>query len=409
MATRLENPEPLRRDVNDQRFSMRERSSSVPGPYLSRSSYGDLDNHTNNEYSGQQGYRDRSVSPYNRSGDNYPGYSMSARSANVSAGNRSIDFIKVAVFDGKSSFKDYLGQFELAAFANKWDKQTSAIKLACSLRGSAAALLSDLTPGMKRDYDRLVKALTERFEPENQRELYKAQIKQRIRKRDEPLTELAQDIKRLTRMAYPSAFLDLRDTLSKDCFIEALNDADMELFICQKEPETLDDAVRIALKYEAFSQCRRKRTTLAKTGIRMQFDDNSLDLTLRDELREIKSELRDMKTEKQNTQTVSQNRPVPMQNNRKCFICGDDRHLMRSCPFKEQSNNQTRAPTLNSAANRHNNGRQNRNRRYWQNAQNNQSTESTVTRQQNAGVPNDSRNADSENCRQLRTWVRPQL
>lgn len=107
---------------------------------------------------------------------------MSARSANVSAGNRSNDFIKVAVFDGKSSFKDYLGQFELAAFANKWDKQTSAIELACSLRGSAAALLSDLTPGMKRDYDRLVKALTERFEPENQCELYKAQIKQRIRK-----------------------------------------------------------------------------------------------------------------------------------------------------------------------------------------------------------------------------------
>ena len=409
MATRLENPEPLRRDVNDQRFSMRERSSSVPGPYLSRSSYGDLDNHTNNEYSSQQGYRDRSVSPYNRSGDNYPAYSMPARSANVSAGNRSIDFIKVAVFDGKSSFKDYLGQFELAAFANKWDKQTSAIKLACSLRGSAAALLSDLTPGMKRDYDRLVKALTERFEPENQCELYKAQIKQRIRKKDEPLTELAQDIKRLTRMAYPSAFLDLRDTLSKDCFIEALNDADMELFICQKEPETLDDAVRIALKYEAFSQGRRKRTMLAKAGIRMQFEDNSLDLTLRDELREIKSELREMKTEKQNTQTVSQNRPVPMQNNRKCFICGDDRHLMRSCPFKEQSNNQTRAPMLNSAANRHNNGRQNRNRRHWQNAQNNQSTESTVTRQQNAGVPNDSRNADSENCRQLRTWVRPQL
>ena len=26
------------------------------------------------------------------------------------------------MYDGKSSFKDYLGQFELAVFANKWDK-----------------------------------------------------------------------------------------------------------------------------------------------------------------------------------------------------------------------------------------------------------------------------------------------
>ena len=81
------------------------------------------------------------------------------------------------------------------------------------MQGSAAAILSDLTPEMKRDYDRLVKALTERFEPENQCKIYKAQIKQWIMKRDEPLTELAQDIKRVTRMAYPSAFLDLNDTL----------------------------------------------------------------------------------------------------------------------------------------------------------------------------------------------------
>ena len=296
ITARLENQEPTRRDVTEQRSFMRECSSSVPGPYSSRSACDELNNHTSNDcYSGPPMYRDRSVSPYNRSGDNnYPYYSMSARPANTSSGNRSTDFIKVAVYDGKSSFKDYLVQFELAAFANKWDKQTSAIKLACSLRGSAAALLSDLTPGMKRDYDRLVKALTERFEPENQCDIYKAQMKQRVRKRDEPLTELAKDIKRLTRMTYPSAFLDIRDTLSKDCFIETLNDADMELFICQKEPETLDDAVRIALKYEAFSQGRRKRIAIAKTGVRMQFEDNPTDLTLREELREIKSELRDM-------------------------------------------------------------------------------------------------------------------
>ena len=405
IVSRLETSETARRDVNDQRHFTRERSSSVPGPYPSRSTYDDFNNHTINEYSG----RDRSVSPYNRSGDNYPAYSMTARSANVSSGNRPIDFIKVAVYEGKSSFKDYLGQFELAAFANRWDKQTSAVKLACSLRGSAAAILSDLTPEMKRDYDRLVKALTERFEPENQCEIYKAQIKQRIRKRDEPLTELAQDIKRLTRMAYPSAFLDLRDTLSKDCFIEALNDADMELFICQKEPETLDDAVRIALKYEAFSQGRKKRTASAKAGVRMQFEDDLPDLTLRDELREIKSELREMKNEKPNTQTVSENVHVPMQNGKQCYFCGDDRHLIRFCPFRDQANSYARAPTYNGGANRQNNGQMNVNRRPRYNSKKNQSTNRTDNRQQNDYTPNYPRNAGSENCRQLRTWVWPQL
>ena len=112
---------------------------------------------------------------------------------------------------------------------------------------------------VKYDYDQLVAALTNRFEPANQCQFYKAQIKQRIRKRDEPLTELAHDINRLTRMAYPSAVQGLRDTLAKDCFIESLNDVELEMFVCQKEPDTLDDAVRVALKYEAFSQIRRKR------------------------------------------------------------------------------------------------------------------------------------------------------
>lgn len=405
IVSRLETSETARRDVNDQRHFTRERSSSVPGPYPSRSTHDDFNNHTVNEYSG----RDRSVSPYDRIRDNYPMYSMSARSANVNSGNRPNDFIKVAVYEGKSSFKDYLGQFELAALANKWDKQTSAVKLACSLRGSAAAILSDLTPEMKHDYDRLVKALTERFEPENQCEIYKAQIKQRIRKRDEPLTELAQDIKRLTRMAYPSAFLDLRDTLSKDCFIEALNDADMELFICQKEPETLDDAVRIALKYEAFSQGRKKRTASAKAGVRMQFEDELPDLTLRDELREIKSELRDIKNEKSNTQTAPENMYVPRRNSRQCFLCGDDRHLVRACPFRDQQNSYARAPMYNGGASLQNNGQQNGYSRSRYNGKKNQRSNRTESRQQNDCIPSNPRNTDSENCRQLRTWVWPQL
>ena len=272
--------------------------------------------------------------------------------------------IKVAVYDGKTSWKDYLVQFELAARANKWDKATSAVRLACSLRGSAQSLLSDITPDVRYDYDLLVTALTNRFEPENQCEIYKAQIKQRIRKRDEPLTELAQDIKRLTRMAYPSAVQDLRDTLAKDCFIEALNDVEMEMFICQKEPDTMEDAIRVALKYEAFSQGRRKRLMSNKTGIRMQHESSSTNTFLNDDIREIKEDLKDLKTA---------NKPQPgrgrtPQDGRKCYICGDNTHFQRSCPRKNNlSGNPT--PLLSG----YQSG--NRNGRYYA-MPNNQSTES---------------------------------
>ena len=71
ITARLENQEPTRRDVTEQRSFMRERSSSVPGPYSSRSACDELNNHASNDcYSGPPMYRGRSVSPYNRSGDN---------------------------------------------------------------------------------------------------------------------------------------------------------------------------------------------------------------------------------------------------------------------------------------------------------------------------------------------------
>ncbi|MEW8342614.1 MAG: hypothetical protein AB2708_22420, partial [Candidatus Thiodiazotropha taylori] len=65
-------------------------------------------------------------------------------------------YIKVPVYDGKTSWKDYLVQFELAAQENRWNPHTRAIRLSCSLRGSAQALLSDLTPEIRQNYDSLL-------------------------------------------------------------------------------------------------------------------------------------------------------------------------------------------------------------------------------------------------------------
>ena len=69
----------------------------------------------------------------------------------------------MAVYDGKTSWKDYLDQFELAALANNWDKATSAVRMTCSLKGIAQALLSDITPDVR--YDLFVTALTNRLNP----------------------------------------------------------------------------------------------------------------------------------------------------------------------------------------------------------------------------------------------------
>ena len=92
---------------------------------------------------------------------------------------------KPANYDGTSSLQDYLVQFEMTSELNRWDDTVKAMELATSLRGAAQSILSDLRPEQRRSYEYLVSALTARFEPINQTELYRAQIKSRLRKKSE--------------------------------------------------------------------------------------------------------------------------------------------------------------------------------------------------------------------------------
>lgn len=406
ISARLENQNMVRQPFNLPYGPPPIRSASVPSHAPNRVPSNQDSSERNDRYTVPIG-RERSISPHRYASDNNPNFSM-ASSAPVSVNyrNRSHEpYIKVPVYDGKTSWKDYLVQFELAAQENRWNPHTRAIRLACSLRGSAQALLSDLTPEIRQNYDRLVTTLTERFEPQNQCEIYKSQLKQRIRKRDEGLPELAQDIKRLTRMAYPSAFIDLRDTLSKDSFIEALNDAEMELFICQKEPATIDDAVRLALKYEAFTQGRRKRLSSARNGVRMQYADESQSIISRNDIEEIRSDIRELKT----SSNGPPNKGKPAQNNRgACFNCGQMDHIIRSCPFKDTAGNSQRQGSTHQRQNHY--GPRNGRRDERSNVQqNNQSTESTVNANNDRQDRDFRRNRNQGNFQKLAPRVRLQL
>ena len=112
-------------------------------------------------------------------------------------------------------------------------------------------------------------ALIGRFEPENQSEVFRAQLKGRQRKRGEALTELCQEIKRLVRKAYPLAPRAIREALAKDSFIDSLGDAELEWSVYHANPKNIDAAVEAAVRFEAF-QTGRQRRTLPKQSVRMQ-------------------------------------------------------------------------------------------------------------------------------------------
>jgi hypothetical protein len=56
--------------------------------------------------------------------------------------------------------------------------------------GPAQSVLTDLRPEMRVNYLHLTSALSSRFQPENQAEMYRAQMKNKLRGKNEPIPKL---------------------------------------------------------------------------------------------------------------------------------------------------------------------------------------------------------------------------
>ena len=167
--------------------------------------------------------------------------------------------VKPQLYDGLTDIDEYLTQFNIVAEINQWSSQTKALHLASSLTGSARSLLSELDSEHSRNFSELVNALQSRFGTVNKAELYRAQLKNRLRQKGETIPELAQNIRKLTRQSYPAANSDLIDTLALDHFIDSLLDSEIRIRLRECSPKTIQEAETLAVKMEAQRIADRQR------------------------------------------------------------------------------------------------------------------------------------------------------
>ena len=185
------------------------------------------------------GYREREGSPAVRFKeplyDNYvpPGVTVRQKSDQTkkpaqpaAAKGSNTARVKAATYDGTSSWLDYKSHFDACSRINQWWENEKGLYLAVALRGPAQGILGDLPIDKQQDYESLVKALEERIAPPYQTELYRVQLTERRQKPAESLPELGQAIRRLVNLAYPIVPENVRDTLAKQHFIEALADSE---------------------------------------------------------------------------------------------------------------------------------------------------------------------------------------
>ena len=142
----------------------------------------------------------------------------------------------------------------MLAHINHWKEEDKATYLAVSLKGPALTLLNNIPLESLYSYDALVAALETRFGSAHQAELHRVRYKARLRRREEDLPELAEDIERLACLAYPRTSQSMLDLLAKDQFVDSLPDEDMRLRIRQSRPSSLREALRVAVELDSFQQ-----------------------------------------------------------------------------------------------------------------------------------------------------------
>ena len=252
--------------------------------------------------------------------------------------------IKPATFDGKSSWIDFRSHFDICAELNGWSKQEKGLHLAVSLRGNAQSILGNLHGDSKKDFTSLCRALEERFAPANQTELYRAQLRERRQKATETIPELGQDIRRLTNLAYSSAPIEVRETLAKEQFVDALVSSDMRLRIKQSRPIDLNEAICYAVELDAYNNAE-KRLHESTSFVRSAHIDDSLRQlsgleTMVREMHKALTELRNEVTEIKAAQNVHRHTSDQVTNvhNSKvtCFFCKKEGHLKRQCQKYKQ-------------------------------------------------------------------------
>src|SRR6218665_1699199 len=162
--------------------------------------------------------------------------------------------MKPGRFDGTGSLESLLSQFEVCARHNRWTNSGKTDYLRCSLEKAATQLLWDFGSRQDVSYEELVGRLRQRYGTEGQAETFRAQLYYRRQRAEENLSDLLHDIRRLVVLAYPVPTNETTEIIAKDAFIEALRDRELALKTREREPKSLDEAYRTALRLEAYQR-----------------------------------------------------------------------------------------------------------------------------------------------------------
>ena len=154
-------------------------------------------------------------------------------------------------FSGKENVEDYLLQFELTTKRNGWNDAEKSSALLCALDGSARGILAEFDDPIAASYTDVKQALLRRFGPTQLVEVHERALAQLRLDKGQSIRELAHEVQRLVKQAYPDIVGPARNRLAVKHLLNAIHDRETVFYIREKNPYDLMEACQLYERYTA--------------------------------------------------------------------------------------------------------------------------------------------------------------
>ena len=156
-------------------------------------------------------------------------------------------------FSGKENVEEYLLQFELTSRRNGWDDDEKSSALLCALDGAARGILAQFDDPISVSYADVKQALLRRFGPTQLVEVHEQALAHLRLNKGQNIRELAHEIQRLAKQAYPDIIGPPRERLSVKHLVNAIHDREISFYIREKTPRDLEEACMLYERYTALT------------------------------------------------------------------------------------------------------------------------------------------------------------
>ena len=251
--------------------------------------------------------------------------------------------MKPQTYNGDEDWESYLNHFELCTELGRWSYQDRVLYLAASLRGNAQVYYMTLMPAERLSYQTLVVKLGLRFSNARQQPMWISRLEARVRRQNESIAELGDDLRRMSQRAYSSLNNEAKEMLALNQLYKSVS-PELKYKCISKNCTSVTQAVSIIELYEAIlgedsaknlvrqATAEPDRNSQAKESFSYSRDNNNLQGILRQ-----LQNCMEMLSRQCYTQTSGDQGPRDRNSQRLCYICFSPRHLQRDCPDREQN------------------------------------------------------------------------